>query len=164
MRSEARIDLGAVRDNVAALASRTADDAQVMAVVKADGYGHGMVQCAHAAVQGGASWLGVAFLEEALALRAAGLGVPILAWLTTPGEDLAAAVTAGVDLGAYDPAQLAAAVLAGRATGSSGSCSRYGSKPASRSPSCMRPGWRQRGVRCRTDCWCRLPSTTVGPS
>ena len=117
MRSEARIDLGAVRDNVAALASRTADDAQVMAVVKADGYGHGMVQCAHAAVQGGASWLGVAFLEEALALRAAGLGVPILAWLTTPGEDLAAAVTAGVDLGAYDPAQLAAAVLAGRATG-----------------------------------------------
>ena len=117
MRSEARIDLGAVRDNVAALASRTAGDAQVMAVVKADGYGHGMVQCARAAVQGGASWLGVAFLEEALALRAAGLGVPILAWLTTPGEDLAAAVTAGVDLGAYDPAQLAAAVLAGRATG-----------------------------------------------
>ena len=81
MRTQARIDLGAVRDNVAALAARAAGGAQVMAVVKADGYGHGLLPCARAAVQGGASWLGVAFLEEALALRSDGIDVPVLAWL-----------------------------------------------------------------------------------
>jgi len=117
MRTEARIDLGAVRDNVAALRERAAGGAQVMAVVKADGYGHGLVPSARAAVQGGAAWLGVAFLEEALALRAAGLEVPVLAWLTTPGEDVAGAVAAGVDLGVYDLAQLAAAAQAARTTG-----------------------------------------------
>ena len=52
-----------------------------MAVVKADGYGHGLVPSARAALAGGAAWLGVAFLEEALALRAAGVDAPLLAWL-----------------------------------------------------------------------------------
>lgn len=117
MRTEARIDLGAIRDNVAALAGRAAGGAQVMAVVKADGYGHGLVPSARAAVQGGAAWLGVAFVEEALAVRAAGLDVPVLAWLTTPGEDLAAAVAANVDLGAYDVAQLESAAAAARTAG-----------------------------------------------
>jgi len=117
MRTEARIDLGAVRDNVAALRERAAAGAQVMAVVKADGYGHGLIPSARAAVQGGAAWLGVAFLEEALALRAAGLEVPVLAWLTTPGEDVAGAVAAAVDLGVYDLAQLAAAAEAARTSG-----------------------------------------------
>ena len=117
MRTEARIDLAAIRDNVAALAARAAGGAQVMAVVKADGYGHGLVPSARAAVAGGAAWLGVAFLDEALAVRAAGLDVPVLAWLTTPGEDLAAAVAAGIDLGAYDLAQVEAATAAARATG-----------------------------------------------
>jgi alanine racemase len=93
MRTEARVDLSAVRHNVGVLAERAAG-AAVMAVVKADGYGHGLVPTARAAVEGGASWLGVAFLEEALALRAARLEVPILAWLTAPGEDLASAVAA----------------------------------------------------------------------
>ncbi|MCU1671920.1 MAG: alanine racemase [Frankiales bacterium] len=117
MRSEARVDLDAVRHNVAALASRAAGGAQVMAVVKADGYGHGLVPCARAAVAGGAAWLGVAFLEEALAVRAAGIDVPLLAWLYAPGEDLRPAVSAGVDLGVYDPAELTAAAAAARATG-----------------------------------------------
>jgi alanine racemase len=117
MRTEARVDLAAVRHNVAVLGERAAAGAGVMAVVKADGYGHGLVPTARAAVQGGATWLGVAFLEEALALRAAYLDVPILAWLLTPGEDLRPAVAAGVDLGIYSMAELAAAEVAALATG-----------------------------------------------
>jgi alanine racemase len=117
MRTEARVDLAAVRHNVAVLGEHAAAGAGVMAVVKADGYGHGLVPTARAAVQGGATWLGVAFLEEALALRAAYLDVPILAWLLTPGEDLRPAVAAGVDLGIYSIAELAAAELAALTTG-----------------------------------------------
>ena len=81
-------------------------------MVKADGYGHGLVPAAHAALAGGAGWLGVAFLEEALALRRAGITAPVLSWLITPGEDLAAGVAAEVDLSASAPwavAELAAA-------------------------------------------------------
>ena len=117
MRTQARIDLAAVRDNVAALVARAAGGAQVMAVVKADGYGHGLLPCARAAVQGGASWLGVAFLEEALALRSDGIDVPVLAWLMVPAEDLAPAVAAGVDLSVDDLAQLDRVLAAARATG-----------------------------------------------
>jgi alanine racemase len=115
VRTEARIDLDAVRHNVGVLAERAAG-AGVMAVVKADGYGHGLVPTARAAVDGGAAWLGVAFLEEALALRAAGVTAPVLAWLTTPGEDLRAAISTGIDLGIYSVAELAAAAAAARAT------------------------------------------------
>jgi alanine racemase len=117
MRTEARVDLSAVRHNVGVLAERAAGGAGVMAVVKADGYGHGLVPVARAAVEGGASWLGVAFLEEALALRAAQLDVPILAWLTAPDEDLQPALVAGVDLGVYSTSELAAASTAARAAG-----------------------------------------------
>jgi alanine racemase len=93
------VDLDAIRDNVAALAERAAGDAQVMAVVKADGYGHGLVPSARAALAGGATWLGAALVEEALALRAAGVGGRILTWLATPDQDQwAAAVAADVDL------------------------------------------------------------------
>ncbi len=117
MRTAARIDLGAIRDNVAVLAGRAASGAQVMAVVKADGYGHGLLASARAAVEGGAAWLGVAFLEEALAVRGAGLNVPLLAWLVAPGEDRSAAIAADVDLGVYDVAQLGETVTAARAGG-----------------------------------------------
>jgi alanine racemase len=117
VRSAARVDLGALAHNVGVVAERVGD-AQVMAVVKADAYGHGLVPCAAAAVAAGASWLGTAFLEEALALRAAGLEVPVLAWLFVPGEDLAPAVAADVDLGVYSVPELdraaAAAVASGR--------------------------------------------------
>jgi alanine racemase len=115
VRSEARVDLSAVRHNVGVLAERAAG-AGVMAVVKADGYGHGLVPTARAAVEGGAAWLGVAFLEEALALRAARLDGPVLAWLTTPGEDVRPAIAAGVDLGVYSVAELGAAAAGARAT------------------------------------------------
>ena len=69
-----------------------------MAVVKADGYGHGLLPSARAAVRGGATWLGVAQLGEALELRAGGLTVPVLSWLHVPGSDFAAAIAAGIDL------------------------------------------------------------------
>ena len=69
--AEVRVDLTAIRDNVAALAAR-APTAQVMAVVKADGYGHGLVPSARAALAGGATWLGTAVLPEALMLRGPG--------------------------------------------------------------------------------------------
>ncbi len=113
---EAVIDLDAVRDNTAEL-TRRANRAGVMAVVKADAYGHGLVPCARAAVSGGASWLGVALTEEALALRAAGLRTPILAWLTGPGEDYQSTLEASVDLSVNDVASLAAVVAAATATG-----------------------------------------------
>jgi alanine racemase len=114
-RTEAVVDLDAIRDNVALLRSRTA--AEVMAVVKADGYGHGLVPAARAALAGGAGWLGVAFLEEALALRAAGVTAPVLSWLAAPGEDLAAGVAAGVDLSASAPWAVAELAAAARAAG-----------------------------------------------
>lgn len=101
-RAEAQVDLGAIRANVANLRGRTGA-AEVMAVVKADGYGHGMVPAARAAVAGGATWLGVAVIEEALELRAAGIDVPVLVWMVAPGEQLGEAVAAGVDLSAACP-------------------------------------------------------------
>jgi alanine racemase len=116
VRSVARNDLGALAHNVGVVAERVGG-AQVMTVVKADAYGHGLVPCATAAVGAGASWLGVAFLEEALALRAVGLEVPVLAWLFAPGEDLAPAVAADVDLGVYSVAELARAAEAASSTG-----------------------------------------------
>ncbi|HEY5834756.1 alanine racemase [Streptomyces sp.] len=96
-RAVARIDLDALRANVGALRAR-ASRAEFMAVVKADAYGHGMVPCARAAVQAGARWLGVATPEEALALRAAGVGSRVLCWLWTPGGPWRACVEADVDV------------------------------------------------------------------
>ena len=102
LRAAARIDLGAISSNVATIRD-VVGPAEVMAVVKAEGYGHGLVPSARAALAGGATWLGVAFLEEALALRAAGISGRILCWLATPGEPLVEAVMADVDLSASAP-------------------------------------------------------------
>ncbi|GIM92706.1 alanine racemase [Paractinoplanes toevensis] len=96
--AEVRIDLDAIRDNVALM--RAGTSAEVMAVVKGDGYGHGMLPSARAALAGGATWLGVATLDEGLALRRAGLDVPVLAWLHSPGLALHEGVEAGIDLSA----------------------------------------------------------------
>jgi alanine racemase len=102
VRAEAVVDLAAIRHNVATLRSRLAS-AQLMTVVKADGYGHGMVPVARAARQAGADWIGAAVLDEALALRAAGDNGPIFCWLTTPGEPLEQAIAEGIDLSAGAP-------------------------------------------------------------
>ncbi len=115
-RAELVVDLGAIRANVAELRRRAAP-AEVMVVVKADGYGHGMVEAARAAREAGAAWLGVAVLEEALALRAAGDTGPLLSWLTVPGEDFRAAVAADVDVTAYTVAEVEAVTQAADAEG-----------------------------------------------
>jgi len=102
---EAVVDLDAVRDNVASIASTVAP-AGVMAVVKADAYGHGAVRVARAALAGGADRLGVADLDEALALRDAGIEAPVLAWLHDPAARFDAAIAHDIDLGASSLAQL----------------------------------------------------------
>jgi alanine racemase len=111
------VDLAAVRHNVALLREKAAG-AQLMAVVKADAYGHGMVPCALAALEAGADWLGVAQAAEALRLRAAGITAPVLCTMAIPGEPYEEAIRAGVDLSAGSTdvvAEIAkAAVAAGR--------------------------------------------------
>jgi alanine racemase len=115
-RAEVVVDLDRIRDNVASLYDRV-DGRAVMAVVKADGYGHGLVPSARAARSGGASWLGVAVLDEALALRAAGDSGRILSWLAAPGERWQATIAAGIDVAAYSSLQLAEICTAARAVG-----------------------------------------------
>jgi alanine racemase len=114
-RAEIVVDVAAIRHNVRRLAAFTATP--VMAVVKADGYGHGMLPAARAAREAGATWLGVATLDEALALRDDGDAGPVLCWLTVPGDDLMPAVARGVDVTAYTVAELDALADAARRAG-----------------------------------------------
>ncbi|MGY1698765.1 alanine racemase [Geodermatophilus sp. SYSU D00766] len=114
-RAEVVVDLDAIAANTAALRERVGRP--LMAVVKADGYGHGLVPAARAVLAGGADALGVAVLEEALALRAAGVAAPLLAWLHTPGTDFAPALAAEVEVSVNAEWGLAAVVDAARATG-----------------------------------------------
>jgi alanine racemase len=93
------IDLAAIRHNVAALRSWV-QPAALMAVVKADAYGHGALPVARAALDAGATWLGLAHVSEALELRAAGITAPMLAWLHTTGTPFGRAVEENIDLGA----------------------------------------------------------------
>ena len=104
--AELVIDLDAIRHNVRRL-RQVAAPAAVMVVVKADGYGHGMVAAARAARGAGAGWLGVALLDEALELRAAGDAGRVLSWLASPGADFGPAVRADVDVTASSVEQLA---------------------------------------------------------
>jgi alanine racemase len=106
-RPEIVVDLGAIRRNVAILRDLVAPDgSDVMVVVKADGYGHGMVESAAAARQAGAPWVGVATIEEALRLRDAGDTGRLLCWLTVPGDDWVGAIERDVDVTAYTVAEL----------------------------------------------------------
>lgn len=91
------VDLAAIAANTRAFACR-ARGAAVMAVVKADGFGHGAVAVARAALAAGATRLGVTSIDEALELRAAGISAPILSWLNPVGADFGVAIAAGVDL------------------------------------------------------------------
>ncbi|MFJ8996684.1 alanine racemase [Streptomyces sp. NPDC102279] len=97
LRARAEIDLAALRANVRALRAH-APTAALMAVVKSDAYGHGAVPCARAAREAGATWLGTATPEEALALRAAGIPGRIMCWLWTPGGPWAEAIEADLDV------------------------------------------------------------------
>jgi alanine racemase len=96
------VDLGAIATSVAACAA-AAPTAAVLAVVKADGYGHGLIPSARAALAGGAQWLGTAHVAEAVKLRAAGIVAPLLSWLNPPGTPLAPAIAAGIDLAVSAP-------------------------------------------------------------
>jgi alanine racemase len=114
--AKAVVDLGAIEDNVRLLCEH-AGRAQVMAVVKADGYGHGATRVARAALAAGAAELGVATVDEALALRADGITAPVLAWLHPPGMDFAPALLADVEIAVSSERQLDELLDAARRTG-----------------------------------------------
>jgi alanine racemase len=114
-RAEVVVDLDAIAANTAVLREHVGRP--LMAVVKADGYGHGLVPAARAVLAGGADSLGVAVLEEALALRAAGVTAPLLAWLHGPGTDFAAALAHDVEVSVNAEWGLTEVVAAARATG-----------------------------------------------
>ena len=95
-RAEARIDSTAIAANISTLKSTSGVD--LLAVVKADAYGHGLIEVGLVAEKSGADWLGVALLEEAIALRTHGVRIPILAWLLPPGSDFRAAHKHDIDV------------------------------------------------------------------
>jgi alanine racemase len=98
MRAEAIVDLSAIKFNVEML--KKTSGTKLLAVVKADAYGHGLIPVAQAALSAGADYLGVALLEEAVTLREAGISAPILAWLVQPGSDFAQAIALDIDIAA----------------------------------------------------------------
>jgi alanine racemase len=99
-----KIDLSAIENNIGAIRELT--DAQIMAVVKANAYSHGSVPVAQAALRGGATWLGVARIEEALELRNAGLGCPILVLGYTPDEMISTAIEENVSMAVWNREQV----------------------------------------------------------
>jgi alanine racemase len=103
----AEIDLDAVRANVRTLAG-IARPAALMAVVKADGYGHGAVPVARAALDAGAAWLGVALVEEGAELRAAGIDAPVLVLSEPPAAAAPAVVALGLTPVVYTAAGIEA--------------------------------------------------------
>ncbi|RFA19403.1 hypothetical protein B7R25_12350 [Subtercola boreus] len=94
----ARVNLDAFRHNVRVLAAH-AEPSEIMLAVKADAYGHGMIQLAAAALEAGATWLAVLDIPAALELRAAGFTVPIFAWMHAPNADFDGAVSEEIDIG-----------------------------------------------------------------
>ena len=110
-RAEVIVDLTAIEANIKRLMQRAGNSA--LAVVKADAYGHGLVPVARAAIKAGVEWLGVALLEEALRLREAGIGTPIIAWLTPITDDLGAAVKNDIDVAVPSREHLHAVLEAG---------------------------------------------------
>jgi alanine racemase len=96
-RASAEINLSAIKQNFKLIKSRTTAD--VLAVVKADAYGHGLIPVSKALEEAGADWFGTALLEEAINLRKAGILKPIISWLTPLGEDFKSAIELDIDLG-----------------------------------------------------------------
>jgi alanine racemase len=114
--AEAVVDLAAIAHNVRVLREH-AGSAQVMTVVKADGYGHGAPQVARAALAAGAAEIGVATIGEALALRRDGITAPVLAWLHPPGTDFAPALQSDIQVALSSPRQLHELLAAAKLTG-----------------------------------------------
>jgi alanine racemase len=116
-RAECEVDLDAISANVGVLREHAPASA-LLAVVKADAYGHGLLPCARAALAGGAQWLGTALLAEAAQLRQQGITAPILAWLWSPEDpDLVSCVRDEIDVTASSLWQLEAITSASHATG-----------------------------------------------
>lgn len=117
--ARAVIDLSAIADNVRALCAAT-EAPDVMAVVKADAYGHGILPVAKTALAAGATWLGTAQASEALQLRAAGIGpdqARILTWLHAPGAPFADLIAADIDVSVAADWDLEAVAQAARQIG-----------------------------------------------
>ena len=114
--ARAVIDLEALRHNVRTLQA-AAPSSALMAIVKGDAYGHGLVPVARAAVEAGAAWLGVAQVSEALALREAGLTAPVLTWLYGPDAPLDALLAADIDVSVASPPALELVAQAARRAG-----------------------------------------------
>ena len=115
MRAFVEVNLNAISNNIKLVKSKT--QAQILAVVKADAYGHGLIPVAKCAVDAGATWLGVALLEEAISLREAGIKVPIISWLTPPSSDFKQAIELDIDLAIPSLKHLELIVAAGKAVG-----------------------------------------------
>jgi alanine racemase len=115
MRAFVEVNLNAISNNIKLVKSKT--QAQILAVVKADAYGHGLIPVAKCAVDAGATWLGVALLEEAILLREAGIKVPIISWLTPPSSDFKQAIELDIDLAIPSLKHLEVIVAAGKALG-----------------------------------------------
>ena len=115
MRAFVEVNLNAISNNIKLVKSKT--QAQILAVVKADAYGHGLIPVAKCAVDAGATWLGVALLEEAISLREAGIKVPIISWLTPPSSDFKQAIELDIDLAIPSLKHLEVIVAAGKALG-----------------------------------------------
>ena len=111
-RASAEISLLAIADNLKLIKSKT--NAQVLAVVKADAYGHGLIQVGKAAESVGADWLGTALLEEGITLRNSGIKIPIISWLTPLGEDFKAAINLDIDLSISSIELLTEVISAGK--------------------------------------------------
>ena len=113
MRAYAEINLGAISNNIRKIKENT--NSEILAVVKADAYGHGLIPVANAAISAGASWLGVALLEEAINLRVGGVKkVPVIAWLTPIHENFIEALNLDIDLSIPSIAHLKAIESAGK--------------------------------------------------
>jgi alanine racemase len=111
-RASAEINLSAIADNLKLIQGKT--NAQVLAVVKADAYGHGLIQVGKAAEAAGANWLGTALLEEGIALRNSGVKVPIISWLTPLGENFKTAINLDIDLSISSIELLTEVISAGK--------------------------------------------------
>jgi alanine racemase len=109
------VDLAAIARNIALLQRRTGK--AIMVVVKADAFGHGWREVAETAVAAGAEWLGVATVDEALAIRAAGIDAPVLCWLADPWTNNGDAVAAGVTISCANVETLTSVIDAARQRG-----------------------------------------------
>lgn len=161
--TEAVVDLAAIAHNTELLAGRARG--ALMAVVKADGFGHGMVQVARTALAHGASALGVTSCAEALELRAAGITAPVLSWLHAAHEDFGPALRAGIELSASSSEHLAGIAASAERTGAVASVHLKADTGLSRNGAAMHDwpelvagarGFEERGLLSVTGLWSHL--------